>query len=681
MADQSAFCRADFLSWFLGAVDAGHLAEVAQQVRAAPRTLAQPICDCFLAEERRNPMLDHYSHDQREAMPVSRLLRMLCDNYTPALVDVFDILGNEFRMYGYFSRASYLFEMVGDAYAKRNDVVPLGRSWMWRARAYSESHDFINDMPCYWRSIAIFQNLFAGATSDAERRQAAVWLSGIQHQLGTKCRNAADEETAKLYLSRAIAMRSAINANFMLGMSLGTIANCHSSLGNIRQAMLHYVRDLAVTAGSNSLSEAIEFGVSLASMEGISHENLAGLLIQLREPESALKVIAKALEKAPRFGLRLHMAQALLNLGKVEESVDVFLAAFNDKEPGSGQRRVTCGLYAVTVLERTDQEDRAAKLRPSVVDLILEEAVLLAVSEEGTQKVIEQRLGELSEDPGGQAILLHALGRPSEARDKARLAIVNQAGLTAVQRKSLQTLLSPAGARESGNPKPPRLQAQVDPLLLGSEATALIPPGMARLPDGGKEAVGLFRIDRVPVTNRLYAMYLGEEPSARVPDRFENCLWSHPDQPVTCVSYEDCAAFCRWRSKITGQSWEVPTLAEWCRAALGDDGRKYPWGDQSPNHSLAAYALITDPDSLPAPVGLLPQGQSPFGVLDMAGNVWEWTCTRDSKGRWYRMGGSCGQDETALDISNLIEHITDPVKSVDVRSPHLGFRCITRSAR
>jgi len=62
----------------------------------------------------------------------------------------------------------------------------------------------------------------------------------------------------------------------------------------------------------------------------------------------------------------------------------------------------------------------------------------------------------------------------------------------------------------------------------------------------------------------------------------------------------------------------------------------------------------------------------------MAGNVWEWTSTQDRSGRWFRMGGSCGNDSACLDLLNQSEHVLNPVKNADYTSPHLGFRCVHR---
>ena len=112
--------------------------------------------------------------------------------------------------------------------------------------------------------------------------------------------------------------------------------------------------------------------------------------------------------------------------------------------------------------------------------------------------------------------------------------------------------------------------------------------------------------------------------------------WEHPygansdvrqkqDHPVTCMTWQDAAAFCRWASEVTGTTIRLPTEAEWEKAARGTDGRFYPWGNPKPNPELCNYNLVVGDTT---PVGSYPKGVSPYGVLDAAGNVWEWTSSK-----------------------------------------------------
>jgi formylglycine-generating enzyme required for sulfatase activity len=141
-----------------------------------------------------------------------------------------------------------------------------------------------------------------------------------------------------------------------------------------------------------------------------------------------------------------------------------------------------------------------------------------------------------------------------------------------------------------------------------------------------------FWIDRTEVTNEQYRGCV-EAGTCRAPT---TCDWgestysdtSKADHPVVCVSWEDGEAYCEWAGK------RLPTEAEWEKAARGTDRRKYPWGDAFHGSRLNfcdANCEFEHKDSSAddryqrtAPVGSYPEGASPYGALDMAGNVWEW---------------------------------------------------------
>lgn len=107
--------------------------------------------------------------------------------------------------------------------------------------------------------------------------------------------------------------------------------------------------------------------------------------------------------------------------------------------------------------------------------------------------------------------------------------------------------------------------------------------------------------------------------------------------PVVLVSYEDAEAYGRWLSERTGETWRLPSEIEWEKAARGSDGRRFPWGNEFDPQRLNSHDAGPF-DTLP--VGSFPQSASPYGALDMAGQVFEWTATPAGPGRHVVKGGS-----------------------------------------
>lgn len=151
-----------------------------------------------------------------------------------------------------------------------------------------------------------------------------------------------------------------------------------------------------------------------------------------------------------------------------------------------------------------------------------------------------------------------------------------------------------------------------------------------RLPDEGprhKVTLPAYYIDRYEVTNLQYRKF-SNETHRRSPSHFKNRTFppGKADHPVTYVSWEDANAYCHWAGK------RLPTDEEWEKAARGSDGRMFPWGDEfeikNANTPLRWKKLSQFGDT--TPVGAFPHGASPYGLMDMSGNVWEWTAS------WYK---------------------------------------------
>lgn len=132
-----------------------------------------------------------------------------------------------------------------------------------------------------------------------------------------------------------------------------------------------------------------------------------------------------------------------------------------------------------------------------------------------------------------------------------------------------------------------------------------------------------FAIDKTEVTVAAYKTCV----NARICSlpRATNCHaddvnYERENHPMNCVNWNQAKAYCKWAGK------RLPTEAEWEKAARGTDGRKYPWGNDTPTCNLT---VMSDCSHGTQPVGSKPSGASPYGALDMAGNVEEWTAD------WY----------------------------------------------
>jgi formylglycine-generating enzyme required for sulfatase activity len=131
--------------------------------------------------------------------------------------------------------------------------------------------------------------------------------------------------------------------------------------------------------------------------------------------------------------------------------------------------------------------------------------------------------------------------------------------------------------------------------------------------------VAPFWLDETEVTDEAYAECVAAKACPTPGDlvvgahRLAQRDFRGPKRPVSEVSWSDAVAYCAFRGE------RLPTEAEWERAARGDDGRKFPWGNEAPTPERAVFDT-----SHTADVGTHPAGKGPFGHLDLTGNVWEW---------------------------------------------------------
>lgn len=162
----------------------------------------------------------------------------------------------------------------------------------------------------------------------------------------------------------------------------------------------------------------------------------------------------------------------------------------------------------------------------------------------------------------------------------------------------------------------------------------VVPAGDALLGDPPRtEHVNVFAIARRPVTIAEYAMFVDGTRHAP-PVEWEQKRRA-ADRAVDGVSWADAVGYCRWLTVGTGRIYRLPDEREWEKAARGTIGRRWPWGnDDDVTRANVKEAGI----GTTSPVGRFPDGASPEGVVDLIGNVREWTNTW-ADGRVLR-GGS-----------------------------------------
>jgi formylglycine-generating enzyme required for sulfatase activity len=207
-------------------------------------------------------------------------------------------------------------------------------------------------------------------------------------------------------------------------------------------------------------------------------------------------------------------------------------------------------------------------------------------------------------------------------------------------------------ARPTAPPQPPRLDEAPAGMLWVPGGRFVMGCDDQGEPDehpAHEVTVASFWLDATEVTNAAYSECV--EASACRPhsplnaahNGYDDRSFRRPNQPVSGVSWDDASAYCHRLGK------RLPTEAEWERAARGDDGRRYPWGNEPPDPERAVFGTGATSD-----VGSHPLGRGPYGHLDLAGNVWEWIADEYDPYAYRRVTaaegkpGSCPEILTAL---------------------------------
>jgi serine/threonine-protein kinase len=272
----------------------------------------------------------------------------------------------------------------------------------------------------------------------------------------------------------------------------------------------------------------------------------------------------------------------------------------------------------------------------------------------------------------------------ARAEAAARAAAEEAARKRAAEKAALEQRIE-AAAREAA-----RLRASRDPLGALEQhgfEWVTVPAGEFTMGsnDYGDEKpihrvhLSAYQIARHPVTNAQYELFV-KATSYATPKHWKNgkIPAGKEKHPVVNVSWQDAQAFCVWAGV------RLPTEAEWEKAARGADGRKYPWGNEPPTMELCNFnGNVGDT----TPVGLYPKGASPYGVLDMAGNVREWVSDWYDE-KYYSVSPGSNPPGPATGTSRVLRGGSWASIDLGVRSANrfnnvpvfwlinLGFRCV-----
>jgi toxoflavin biosynthesis protein ToxD len=214
-----------------------------------------------------------------------------------------------------------------------------------------------------------------------------------------------------------------------------------------------------------------------------------------------------------------------------------------------------------------------------------------------------------------------------------------------------------------------------------------------------------YRIDIMPVTNAAYAEFLADGGTTALP-AIDEATWKaqgfaqdwatevarfnwteagpppgRADHPVVLVTWTEADAYCRWRGALVGAPRRLPTEAEFEKAARGDGGLAYPWGNVFEADKLVS-AEAGPGDTMA--VGSHPEGKSPYGMLDAAGNVFQWTSTPwPEAGQSAGGGGSGGRGRPRMivkgsaweDHAGVGRGASRHGRPREIRHAIVGFRC------
>jgi formylglycine-generating enzyme required for sulfatase activity len=389
-------------------------------------------------------------------------------------------------------------------------------------------------------------------------------------------RSGMDEAPAKLAEARTLLLDSASRARID--------ADLLAAEKSVAAAEFHKFLSFVLTSGAldpdeeeNLYSVGGNLGLEAPEMKRFVDEELDRWGIQRapRNPPPSAEPVPAAVATAPAAPEPRAEFLRMLRLSELEEITD-------------DQRDAFCNMGEALGLSGGDAED--------LIDVYLEEKMAA---------------------PFADAAPVTAAAKPAPLRPRPAPSLFPPSPLQRAQEKqAFPNFTNPLGIT--------LLLAPTGSFRMGSEDPEAAPDEHPVTPTN----LSAFYLSRWPITNAQYEQFDPSHRSKRTPGAGDN-------HPVVHVSQTEAARFCAWLSEHEKRKYRLPAEAEWEYAARGTDGRKFPWGNRLDSGDRANFAdankrlpwserTINCGFTAASPVGSFPRGASPFGMEDMAGNVWEW---------------------------------------------------------
>ncbi|MBX3227692.1 MAG: SUMF1/EgtB/PvdO family nonheme iron enzyme [Labilithrix sp.] len=390
---------------------------------------------------------------------------------------------------------------------------------------------------------------------------------------------------------------------------------------------------------------------AVAVYDFIEHEHVLAIVMELVEGENLAQHLARWRGKMPYDEVRTIMGDVLLAMDDAHANGVVHRDLKPDnvlvRKDGARLRPKIADFGIAKVLEGTTYTVSGALLgtcrymspeqvkTPSLADhrsdiyslgVTLYELVAGRPPFDGTHfSVMMAHVTNVPRPPGKlrpdvppplEKLILEALSKDPTKRP---------ASCAAFRERLLDALPPPASERMTATAVSSSVPLPTTLRETGGREMVLVPGGNFAMGPARREIhIDAFYIDRTPVTNAQFLVFL-ETTQYRPTDAGAKRFLAHwrngrpargdDRHPVVYVSWYDARAYAKW----AGQ--RLPAEAEWEKAARGTDGRRYPWGRAEPKPSHANFARVREGTTI---VGAYPEGASPYGCLDLAGNVWEW---------------------------------------------------------